>query len=152
MMFALLLTCLLAEPADEARALLLLASTSAQVPVKPAARAEKPPDHEALVQAAIRRAIAFNRPLVVWVGMRARPELEKQLGECDHVHAPSWRGERGPGVIVMRTAGDWLLWDDVLPEGGVNAAAVQRRLRPPTQPQPVLRSATPARTTRSSNC
>ena len=73
------------------------------------------PASQAEVYATIRKGIDSHTPVVVWLNWRY-DLVEYLLDDCLHVHASEWRGERGPGAIVMRPQdGVYLYWEDVLP-------------------------------------
>ena len=115
---------------EVARALAAVDVPTVAVPKKAPAL----PTEAERVRAMIASAIAAKLPLVVWLNHADAPlRANSQLTDCLHVEATVWQGQRGPGVIVMRPDGSWLLWDSVLPAADVRAATIRQRFQSPTQ-------------------
>jgi len=112
-----LLTTPAADPDAAARAALALA-----VAARPAA-----PAYESLRA----RAVAENRPLVVWVGLR-RPDLERP--DWLHHHCDAFPGATPPCAVVGRPANGELWRAADLPAVGLAAAHLAAAAAPPAPP------------------
>lgn len=68
------------------------------------------------IDEATKASLASGKPLVVWVGMQCKdcPEVRKHLNGLIHVHADSYKGNAGPGIIVPTPNGNYLFRKDLL--------------------------------------
>lgn len=92
-------------------------------------RPPPPPTQEVDEYSRLRsRAIAENRPLLVWVGFR-RADLELARPDCLHYHCAAFAGAAPPCVVVGRPGGGELWRDADLP--AANADALRPLVSPP---------------------
>jgi hypothetical protein len=116
-----------ADPADaeaQARAALALAVATHHTPVP----VQNQKHEQVTVYERLRaRAVAENRPLLVWVGLR-RPDLERARPDALHYHCDRFPDATPPCVVVGRPAGGepWRTADLALAAAGAlrPAAAV----------------------------
>jgi hypothetical protein len=77
------------------------------------------------------RAVAEDRPLAVWVGLR-RADLERP--DWLHYHCDAFPGAAPPCVVVGRPAGGGLWRAADLPAAGLGAARLAAAAAPPAPP------------------
>ncbi len=99
-------------------------------PVPPAQDTLTKSSPDDLVKAAIRRGIAENRPLLVWVGSHdslIQRKLQIVFPQVSHVNASEWNGVTS-GLIVMVPKDGWLWWRQSIPMNKVNTSLIQLEL------------------------
>jgi hypothetical protein len=109
-----------AAPADaeaQARAALALAVASHHTP---APIHNQKHDQMTMYERLRARAVAENRPLIVWVGLY-RPDLERARPDALHYHSDRFPGATPPRVVVGRPAGGELWRAADLPAAAVDA-------------------------------
>ena len=76
------------------------------------------------------RAVAEDRPLLVWVGV-TRLDLERARPDCLHLRRAAFPGAAAPCVVVGRPAGGELWRAADLPAAGLTTTTLAGALAPP---------------------